>query len=443
LITKLHFRIELLVSHIKSKFLYILPVLILVILGFFFRNQLINFYNTPKFHTKIIGIQGMYTFENLPDFVTSKISYGLTVNTENDKTSLSPAVKSYELDNNNLDYTFNLNSNIYWQNGKKLTAYDINYDIEGLKLVPVSDSIIKISVEKPFAPLLSILTKPILKKNIGLGDYQIKSVTYKEGYVSSLKLIPIKKDKNTLIYRFYFNEQDITDAYKMGLVDEIQTDYLPPELSKWSKTKIVQEINTTERYSAIFLNTKILSSKSLRQALAYATPKTEDKNERCIGPISPVSWAYNPTIKEYAYSSTRAKELLKDNEIDKISLAVTDRKLLPQAEEIKNSWESILNIKTTITVENQIDLDNFEAVLSYGFIPHDPDQYLFWHSTQTKTNITKIDNSRIDKLLEEGRQTFDIQERKRIYQDFQKFLLEETPAIFLSYPTTFTISRLK
>jgi len=43
--------------------------------------------------------------------------------------------------------------------------------------------------------------------------------------------------------------------------------------------------------------------------------------------------------------------------------------------------------------------------------------------------------------LEEGRQTFDTQERKRIYFDFQRYLLEESPAIFISYPTFYNITR--
>jgi peptide/nickel transport system substrate-binding protein len=116
---------------------------------------------------------------------------------------------------------------------------------------------------------------------------------------------------------------------------------------------------------------------------------------------------------------------------------------LSTAEEIKNAWQSILGLNTVITMENQIDINNFEAVLSYGSIPHDPDQYLFWHSTQLETNVTKLNNSRIDKLLEEGRLSFNPQERKQIYQDFQKYLLEESPAIFLSYPTKFTITRVK
>ena len=59
------------------------------------------------------------------------------------------------------------------------------------------------------------------------------------------------------------------------------------------------------------------------------------------------------------------------------------------------------------------------------------------------TNITHLNNSRIDKLLEQGRQTFDQQARKQIYYDFQKYLLEESPAIFIKFPTTYNISRLK
>ncbi|MFA5795842.1 MAG: hypothetical protein WC885_01540, partial [Candidatus Shapirobacteria bacterium] len=76
-------------------------------------------------------------------------------------------------------------------------------------------------------------------------------------------------------------------------------------------------------------------------------------------------------------------------------------------------------------------------------IPADPDQYTFWHSTQEKTNITHLNNSRIDKLLEEGRLTFNLQDRKKIYLDFQKFLLEESPVIFISYPTIYSVSRIK
>lgn len=444
MITKLKFKIELLISHIKSKFLFILIGVIIGIAALVFHKQIISLYQTPKFHTKIIGIEGLYSFNNLPEEILTKISYGLTQTGEDDRPKLSPIVKSYQLVNNNLDYIFTLNTDLYWQNGKKLTASDIDYQIEGATITPISENVLKISLKNAFAPLMTVLSKPLLKKNmIGLGDYQVESITYQEGSVSTIKLTPQSYQNPTLLYRFYPSAQDLTDAYKLGAVDEIHIYTLPQELENWNKTKITQEIETTRKYSAIFFNTQKISNRQTRQALAYATPKNSDKNARCISPISPTSWAYNPNVKTYDYNPNHAKELFSKNKIESINLAVTDRNLLPVAEDIKHAWQTNLELNTTITMENQIDFNNFEAVLSYGSIPHDPDQYLFWHSTQSETNVTKINNSRIDKLLEEGRLSFDPQERKQIYQDFQRYLLEEIPVVFLSYPTKFTISRLK
>lgn len=441
---KIKFKIELLVSYFKKKYILLIVGLLIGSAIFLSKNFLISFFNSPSLQTRVIGVEGLYTTSNLPEEITNLISLGLTTNSENNKPLLSPLVVSYELQNDNKDYIFTLKNDIFWQNNKKFTAYDINYQIPGISFIPLSDDKIKVSLENEFSPLLSTLNKPLFKKNlIGLGPYKVKEITYQEGRIKSLKLKPLKENQETLYYRFYPNEKDLVDAYKIGDVDEITITNLPNELSKWSKTKINQEVRTNKNYSAVFLNTKKLGNKQLRQALAYATPKSKDKNERCLGPISPNSWAYNPLVKEYAYNPTRAKELFENNKIDKINLSVNDRKLLPVADEIKNAWSSILGIDVSVTIENQIDPQNFEAVLAYGGISHDPDQYLFWHSTQTKTNLTQLDNSRIDKLLEEGRQIYDFQERKKIYQDFQKFLLEESPTIFLSYPTTYTVTRIK
>jgi len=240
---------------------------------------------------------------------------------------------------------------------------------------------------------------------------------------------------------FYSGEKDLINAYKLGEINQIYEISNTDPIQNWPKTEINPKILTNQRYIAIFFNTAKIDNKQLRQALSYATPKPKDKKDRCLGPISPLSWAYNPYIKEYNYNATRAKELFKDNEITEINLSVIDRRLLPQAEEIKSSWQEILGIKVNLSIENQIDPNNFQAVLAFGAIPSDPDQYLFWHSTQTKTNLTKLNNPKIDKLLEEGRRTLDFQERKIVYQDFQRSLLEEVPAIFLSHPTVYTVIR--
>jgi len=307
----------------------------------------------------------------------------------------------------------------------------------------LSEDQLKISLSSPFAPLLSSLSQPLFKKDlIGMGNYQVKKIIYQDGYIKNISLKSTDKNQPSIEYRFYSNETDVINAFKLGNVDEIKINSLPQEFSNWKKTQITKDISTNDRYVAVFLNTQKIN-KQIRQALAYATPKPKDKNERCIGPISPTSWAYNSFIKEYNLNSTRAKELFKKEELPQINLAVNNRSLLSLAEDIKNSWANTFGIEVTLSVINQIDYQNFDAILSYSSTTKDPDQYSFWHSTQTNTNITKLDNSRIDKLLEDGRTTIDTIERKKIYQDFQRYLLEESPAIFISYPITYQITRQK
>ena len=83
----------------------------------------------------------------------------------------------------------------------------------------------------------------------------------------------------------------------------------------------------------------------------------------------------------------------------------------------------------------------YDAFLVIFDIPPDPDQYTLWHSTQAGSNISRYKNPRIDKLLEDGRLNLDTEARKKIYLDFQRFLLEDAPAAFLFHPTWYTISR--
>ncbi|HRN70225.1 MAG TPA: hypothetical protein PLS49_03485, partial [Candidatus Woesebacteria bacterium] len=85
--------------------------------------------------------------------------------------------------------------------------------------------------------------------------------------------------------------------------------------------------------------------------------------------------------------------------------------------------------------------NNFTLLLAQMTLSKDPDQYFFWHSTQKGTNITSYKNVRVDKALEDGRATFNLENRKEIYTDFQRVLVEDMPAYFLYYPYSYTIKR--
>lgn len=439
MINKIRFKFELLFYYIKRNWPYLLSGLILGIILVIFRQQILVFYSKVNRHTQKIGLEGLYTINTLPNSISNKISYGLTINSENNKFEISPLVKSLDIRQDNTQYVFELNPNISWHKGKKLTANDIDYKIPGLTITSSDSLHLTIQTEKVFAPILSTLSQPLIKKNFdSLGEYQVTRYDYQDGYIKDLYL---KSSQNSFLYRFYQNESDLLNAFKIGEVDEIQISSIPENLNHWPKISVTNDIQTDQKYIAVFFNTTKLSNKQLRQALAYATPKTTDLNERAISPISPNSWAYNPDVKDYAFNPSKAKEFFSKNKIESIDLAYNDRRLVGLADSIKKNWEEILGIKVNAHISTQIDTQNYDAILAYGSITADPDQYLFWHSTQTKTNLTKINNPRVDKLLEEGRQTFDQQERKKIYQEFQKILLEECPAIFLKYPILYTITR--
>lgn len=445
MIKKIHFFIEYAVHYLKKYFLVVILGIFAGTAVYLEKNNLVSFYQSLQTKNDNIGIEGLYTPASLPSDVTKMVSDGFTVNNEKNEPTLSPLIAKLDIQNDNHTYLFTFKNNLYWQNGQKLNTNEISLNIPGASTVSKNATQFEIDIQDPYSPLLSLLTKPIFYKKtlIGLGSYKISSQTYQNGYLKTITLASIANHHQKITYHFYSNTQDLVNSFKLGEVDEINTDSLDDQITKWSNVKITPQI-TTDRYIAVFLNTEKLESKSVRQALAYATPKTTDKNDRCLGPISPNSWAYNEDVKQYDFDPQHAKELLATTKIDHLNLIVTDRKLLDVADSIKSNWEQSLNISVTISIEEgQIDLNSYNAILTYGQIPTDPDQYSFWHSTQSQTNITHLNNSRIDKLLEEGRQTFDQLARRQIYYDFQKFLLEESPAIFLKFPTTYDISRVK
>jgi len=110
-------------------------------------------------------------------------------------------------------------------------------------------------------------------------------------------------------------------------------------------------------------------------------------------------------------------------------------------EAIIKSWKE-LGVNAVLRIESGIP-QNFQALLIQEPIPLDPDQYAIWHSTQNKTNISNYSSPRIDKDLEDGRKTGDIEVRKEKYADFQRVLLDDAPATFLYFPKLNVIYRKK
>jgi peptide/nickel transport system substrate-binding protein len=390
-----------------------------------------------------LGLTGQYETHTLPQEITKLVSQGL-VEANPDGTYSPAAARDWQINNDGKEYVFWLEDDLSWDDGRLLTADDINYSYQDLSVTAQDKNTLIIRLKEKFSPLLTLLSRPVFKKNlIGLGgDYRVKKITYQGSFINSISLEP-KKDQPFLKIVFYPDEKSLRSAFKLGEIDIIWGVSDPGQLVYYPNIKTQAEL-TNQQYNAVFFNLDddLLGFKPLRQALSYATPKPQGKS-RAKGPVSPDSWAYNDFVKTYDLDLVHARQLLEDNKEElpeeiEITLSTLPH-LLETAEKTKKSWEEI-DIKTNIQVVNFIP-DNFQALLITQSIPQDPDQYWFWHSSQVQTNLTHLANLRIDQLLEEGRQTMDIKERREKYLDFQRFLLEESPAIFISYPTYHYIYR--
>ncbi len=379
-----------------------------------------------------IGIVGRYTVDKLPEEISIKISGGLT-KTDESGNVIPNIAKSWETLDGGKTWIFNLDKNITWQDGKAISSNEINYEFNDAIIEKPNSDQIKFILDSQFSAFPIILTKPLFKKGLlGIGEYKVKNISLTAGYIQNITLINSKKDK--LTYKFYPTEDRLILGFKLGEIDVINKLQDISEFVNWKKINIDHDIGWNN-FVGIFLNTENekLKEKVIRQGLNYSINKAE-MGERALGPISPFSWGYNPQVKPYEQDKEKIKEI-KDIEIKLSTLP----NLLKTAEKIAKDWQEA-GIKTEIEVVTSVPVD-YDAFLATVDIPKDPDQYSLWHSTQTTTNISRLASPRIDKLLEDGRTELDQETRKKIYLDFQRFLVEDVPAIFLYHPTFYTISR--
>lgn len=393
----------------------------------------------PKPHL-YVGVIGKFTLSQIPPVVEKHLGAGL-VTIDSNLTPQPGLASRWEISDAGKTYRFYLKDNLHWSNGQPLKLTDLEFVIPDTQVTSIEPNTIEFRLPEPFAPLPSALSKPIVKDGtLTTGQFSIKDIQLSGQFLSQIQL---ESNKQKITYKFFDNTTAALLAFKLGSIDQVSDLLAKPTESDWPNT-LTKEYPRTDIYIAIFYDNDhpFLADKNLRQALSYAIENKTFNQLRALSPIDPLSWAYNKTVKTYDYNLARAKELIKkvtagnNNEL-KLELATTPE-LLAIAESIKRDWEKI-SVTTDIKVVASRPA-SFQALLLGQPIPPDPDQYIYWHSTQ-ETNFTNFQDLKVDKLLEDGRQTFRLEDRRVIYFDFQRFLIEESPATFLYHPTTYTITR--
>lgn len=419
---------------------------------------------------RFVGLVGTHTIDDLPEVITQQLSAGLT-SVQPDGSVEPLLAERWIVDEGMVKYTFILKSDIFWQDGTPLTVTDLNYSYPDVTTTTTADTI-TYTLPEPFSPFPAVVSQPLLRTAIKRGTLRTKQdiigigttrlVNYREE-LGKLSQVVLDTPTERVIYRFYATEEEAVIAFKHGKVDTLTKFSQSYDLENWP-TLTVSPGHDSQTHAALFFNTtKPSFTPAVRQGLAFAIDKSQYQH-RAYGPISKASWAYLPGLRSFEQDVERAVERLTAEQIpERLSITLESSTLLAdEAEKIKSEWELLgdravescmadedledkaachkYDIEVSLRLNNFPDTQNFDVLLAAQTVPPDPDQYALWHSAES-TNFTRFQNTRIDKLLEEGRQTLEQQRRKEVYQEFQQFFLEEVPAIFLFYLPTYDITR--
>ena len=175
------------------------------------------------------------------------------------------------------------------------------------------------------------------------------------------------------------------------------------------------------------------------------------------GPYPKESWAYDPSVTPDPYDPDGAKTLLAqagwvdhdgDGWLDREGQPFRFTMLTNQGNEVRRQVAELvqqqlkavgIDVKIKIVewstfVHEFVDKRRFDAVLLGWNLSRDPDLYDIFHSSKTKEgeyNFVSYANPEVDRLLEQGRRTFNKAERTQIYHQIHRHLYEDQPYTFL------------
>lgn len=281
--------------------------------------------------------------------------------------------------------------------------------------------------------------------------------------------------------KFYGSEDELIDSYNKSEVDNLGL-LSPSNIPKLKfKQRLVIERVSMPRYFGVFFNqnqSKVLSEKAVRLALAHSTNKEKiiqevlDKNGTTAdSPILSILNDNNQDFKKYEHDKNLAIETLqkagwsqkdlptgqagemgilvkkdeKAKKEDRLAIKLTTStwpELVKVANILKEQWREIgveLNIETLPTPDLQqaIKDRNYQVLLFGEILSLDPDPFSLWHSSQKRDpglNLALYDNKVADTLLEDARKTLNPLDRASKYNDFQKLVIDDLPALFLYSP---------
>lgn len=250
----------------------------------------------------------------------------------------------------------------------------------------------------------------------------------------------------------------------MGLDPIKYARIIPARQELQQKLALYKELGNSYTYMGFNLKHKPFDDVRVRKAINYAIDKQEIIDGVYLGlginiasPYKPGTRWSNPNLKPYPYDPAKAKALLKEaGFVDSNGDGIFERDGKPFSFEIitnqnKEREKSAVLIQRRLKevgidvkiraiewasfISRFIKTGDFDVVVLGWGLGLDPDQYNIWHSSQQapgQFNFIGYNNPSIDKLLEQGRLELNPDKRMKIYHEFARVLLEDSPIVYLS-----------
>ncbi len=371
------------------------------------------------------------------------------------------------------------------------TPYSSSY-MDVLKAEVIDKYTFRVTYKDPFSPALESWSMGMLPKHllagkdintdnfnrnpVGTGPYRFKE------WIAGQKIVLNANDQyfegrphiDQFIYRIIPDSSTMFQELLSGGVDMMGLN--PLQYLRKSETRRIRENYVKFRYPAnaytylgYNLRNPLFEEIRVRQALSYAINRQAiidgillGLGRPCTGPFSYVSWAYNPHAKSYSYDPELARRMLEEAGW-KVRNGILEKNGRPFRFTIMTNQGNSDRIRTAEIIQqnlkavgidaeirvmewqaflDQVDKRSFDAIILGWSMSRDPDLYDIWHSSKTKKgeyNFIGYKNAEVDQLLVEGRRTFDMEKRKKIYYRIHAILADEQPYAFLYVPDALPI----
>ena len=193
-----------------------------------------------------------------------------------------------------------------------------------------------------------------------------------------------------------------------------------------------------------------LAKKEVRQAVAYSLDMNQFAKDSLyglgkpgVGPIAPGSYAFDTSLKPYAFDLDKAKALFKQAGpppgditfiVNKGNVLREDFMTYTQAQLAKIGWNINAQAIEYATLVDQVTNKKFDVEgVDFVGVTVDPGELYDQFSTGASQNYASYSNPQLDTLLKQAKQELDVEKQKPLYKQIQQIIVDDLPFHFAWY----------